>query len=84
MVSSTPPACAKSFLPPPPLPPRIEAATFTNSTASNFSVKFFVIPTETPTFPSRTEKTIRTPSFISFFPESIIVLNSFEGRFFIV
>ena len=84
MVSSTPPACAKSFLPPPPLPPKIEAAIFTNSTASNFSIKSLVTPTETPTFPSKTEKVINTPLLISFFPESIIVLSSFEGRSFIV
>ena len=31
------------------MPPRVEAAIFTNSTASNFSVKSLVTPTETPT-----------------------------------
>ena len=65
---SVPPAWAKSFLPPPPLPPSISEAILTNSTASYFETRFLVTPTARPTFSSKEEIQITIPSLISFLP----------------
>ena len=61
-----PPACAKYFMPTPPLPPRTSEAIFTSVTASYFLVSSFVTQTATPTFPSKVENPTTIPSLISF------------------
>ena len=61
-----PPACAKSFLPPPPFPPRISEAILTSDTASYFFVNSSVTPTATPTLPSKEEKPTTIPFLMSF------------------
>ena len=79
---SIPPAWAKSFLPPPPFPPKIVEAVFTRSTASYFEVKSLEIPTARPTLYSNVEIQTTIPDLISFFPWSIILLSSFGGKSF--
>ena len=77
---SWPPAWAKSFLPPPPLPPIISDPILTNLTASYLLVKLSVIPTAIPTFSSLLAKTTTIPSDKSFLPWSTNFLNSLGGR----
>ena len=54
-MSEPPLACAKSFLPPPPLPPKITPISLANFEASYSLIKSIVTPTATVTFPSFTE-----------------------------
>ena len=80
MLGSDPPACAKSGLPPPPLPPTVSDPIFTNFTASYFLVSLSVTPTASPILSSLIAKIITIPSVISFFPLSTNFLKSLEGR----
>ena len=80
MLTSIPPACAKSGLPPPPLPPKISDPVLTNLTASYLLISLFVTPTAKPIFPSLLAKTTTIPSPNSFFPASTSFLRSFGGK----
>ena len=80
LLTSTPPAWAKSGLPPPPFPPMISDPFFTKSTALYFLVKPSVIPTARPILPSLVANITTTPSPKSFFPLSTNFLSSLVGR----
>ena len=80
LFSFTPPAWAKSDLPPPPLPPTISEPVLTNFTASYLFVNLSVTPTAKPIFPSLIANTIIIPSPNSFLPISTSFLRSLGGK----
>ena len=57
-------------------------AAFTKSTASYFEVKSLETPTAKPTLSSNVEILTIIPDLISFFPSSIMLLNSLGGKSF--